>query len=99
KIKNKIDDLDFEIEVLSLTNPDDLEAQTDLLVKKVVEMTRHQKYLKTLQGDLNKELDKAVKKYGSNSEQAKAIRDELYKVGEELEDVTIGVLRAEREIK
>lgn len=98
-IKGKIDDTDFKLEVLSLTDPDNAKKELELLSQRAKLLGEQKKTTENMVKDLQKEYDKAVKKYGKSSKQALAVKEQLDAQKEALEDVTIELLRTEKQIQ
>ncbi len=98
-IKKSIDNLDFKMEVLSLTDGDNVKKQTDLLVNKVVQLVKEEKNLVNLQKELNTQLKYAIKHFGKNSEEAKKIQEALDGVNDSMNSVTLEMLKTEKSIK
>lgn len=99
KIKSKIDDIDFKIDVMGLTNPSDKKGMLNLQADKATESQKAQSNAKNKYYALKKEYSYSIKKYGRNSEQAKNTLEEKDKSAEAWEDATLAVLNAEKEIK
>ena len=96
---NTIDDLQFELDVLELVDPDNIQKELDLLAKRAVEYSKQEATTRNMVNHLQKEYDKAVKKYGKSSKEAQKVKQELDNAKEALEDITIQVLRAEKDIE
>jgi TP901 family phage tail tape measure protein len=98
-IQKRTDDIEFKLDVLELTNPDDVEKQLKLMADKAKELKNEEKTTGNKRNTLKSEYDKAVKKYGKNSDQAKKALDEYEKASEAYEDAVIKTLQAEKQIK
>jgi TP901 family phage tail tape measure protein len=99
KLKAKTDDIDFKIDVLALTDPENMKEQLNLLAQKSNTQQEERNTLGNKKDSLQSEYDKAVKKHGSSSSQAKKVKEELDAVKEAWEDAQLAVLRTEKEIK
>ena len=99
RIRDRIDTLDFNLQVLELTNPDDLKSQLKFLEQKTKRHQEEQASLANMEKELQKQYNNAVKKYGSNSQQARKVKEELRSVTDAWRSATISVLRTERQIK
>lgn len=98
-IEGRLDNLDFEMEVLELTDPENVTGKIDLLINKTVELVRQRDMLEKERKRLEVDVATAVQKYGANSESVAKLNEELYKNREAWEDVTISILRAEKEVR
>lgn len=98
-IANKVDDLDFELEVLNLTDPDNTAEELKLLARRTREFGKQEATVRNMVNHLQKEYDKAVKKYGKSSKEATKVQEELNGAKESLEDAVIELLRAEKQIE
>jgi TP901 family phage tail tape measure protein len=98
-LKAKTDDIDFQIDVLGLTDPDNLKKQLDLLAQKSNTQQEERNTVSNKKDSLQSQYDSAVKTYGVNSAQATKVKAELDAVKEAWEDATLAVLRTEKEIK
>src|SRR5690606_34675303 len=96
---NTIDDLQFELDVLELVDPDNIQKELDLLAKRAREYSKQEATTRNMVNHLQKEYNKAVKKYGASSKEAQKVKQELDNAKEVLEDVTIQLLRAEKDIE
>src|SRR5690606_31273245 len=95
----KIDDIQFELDVLELIDPENIEKELNLLAQRAREYSKQEATMQNMVNHLQKEYDKAVKKYGKSSKEAQKVKQELDNAKEALEDVTIQVLRAEKDIE
>jgi len=98
-IKNRIDNTEFKIDVLGLTNPDDKKALLNAQADKATQTQEQQATGRAKVDKLNKEFQKVGNAKGFNSKEALAVKEELLKAKEDLEDFTLAVLQAEKEIK
>jgi TP901 family phage tail tape measure protein len=97
-IKAKTDDIEFKIDVLSLTDPDNIQEQLELLAEKANKLGEEEATTQNKKNSLQHQYDNAVKKYGANDDRSKAVKAELDKAMEAWEDAQLAVLRAEKEI-
>lgn len=95
----KIDDIQFELDVLELIDPENIEKELNLLAQRAREYSKQEATMQNMVNHLQKEYDKAVKKYGKSSKEAQKVKQELDNAKEALEDVTIQMLRAEKDIE
>jgi TP901 family phage tail tape measure protein len=98
-IESRVDDMDFKIDVLELTNPDDKRALLNAQGDKVKALKSQQGTSQEKVDALQAEYDKVGKSKGYSSDEAKKVKEELDKAKEEYEDYTIAVLQAEKDIK
>lgn len=98
-IKDKVDDLDFKIDVLQLTQPDNTKDLLNAQIEKAKELQKQQANEANKVSNLTTQYNFAKIKYGINSDQAKAVKEELDKAKEAWEDAVLGVLNAEKEIR
>ncbi|UUV45937.1 tape measure protein [Bacillus phage vB_BanS-Thrax1] len=99
KIKAKVDDIDFAIEVAQLIEPDNMQKITNLYIDKANEYKQERAKLEAQQRDLTLKLYEAQDKFGANSKVAQDIQEEIDKVKEAWEDATLNLLKTEKEIK
>lgn len=97
-IKDKTDDIEFEIEVAGLVDPDNIKKELSLLGERANSLRKEQATTKNMVSDLQKMYNDAVKKYGKSSKEAKNVEEKLRDAKESLEDITISVLNAEKNI-
>lgn len=98
-ITDKIDDIQFELDVLELVDPDNIKKELDLLGQRARKYAEQESTTKNMVNHLQKEYDKAVKKYGKSSKEAQKVKEELDNAKESLEDITIQMLKAEKDIE
>jgi nucleoid-associated protein YgaU len=98
-IQKKTDDIDFKIDVLGLTDPDNVEKQLQLLADKARKLKEEEETTGNKRDSLKSQYDGAVRKYGRNSEQAKKALAEYEKASEAYEDAIIKTLQAEKQIQ
>lgn len=98
-IKARIDDTDFRIDVMTLTNPDDKKGLLNAQISKATDLQKQQSTAKYKVDDLQTEYDKVVKSKGKNSKEAQALKEQLDQAKEDYEDYTLAVLQAEKDIK
>jgi len=99
EIKAKVDDIDFEIDVAKLVDPDNMTKMMNLYIDKANKLKQERAKLENQQRDLMMKLYEAEDRFGKDSQVAKDIKAEVDKVKEAWEDSTIAVLQAEKEIK
>ena len=99
RIKEKIDNTDFKLNVIEITDPDNTEAKIEILAEKARLYQQEQIELARKQMDLQKRYNEAVKKYGSNSEQAKKVKEELDATKEVWEEAVLGMLQSQKQIQ
>lgn len=97
-IEGRIDNIDFNLEVLEITNPDDTSAKIDLLSEKTDEYMRLRISYMESKEELEAQLKIASKKYGSESDVVQQILKELETLDEAIEDTTINIIRTQKEI-
>lgn len=97
-IDDRIDNIDFKLEVLDLTNPDDVSARIELLNEKMQEFIRKNIQYQKEKKDLLDKIKEASKTYGADSINVKNLLAELEAIDEKIEDTTINVLQAEKAI-
>lgn len=98
-IEKRVDDIDFELEVLELTDPDNEIKKVELLTAKIRELSKEQSKLAQTQKEAEEKLREASKKFGGTSQVVKDMTKQLEEYKEQWEDVTLEILRAEKEIK
>jgi TP901 family phage tail tape measure protein len=98
-VKKKVDDTDFKLEVLSITDPENTAKQLDLLGQKARELAVEEATSLNKRKDLQAEYDKAVKKYGATDERTKHVLEQLDEANEAYEDSFLARLNAEKEIE
>jgi TP901 family phage tail tape measure protein len=98
-ITAKVDNIQFELDVLELTDPENIKKELDLLAKRARGYSEQEATIRNMVNHLQKEYDKAVKKYGKSSKEAQKVKQELDNAKESLEDITLQVLRAEKDIE
>ena len=98
EIQKKVDDIEFKIDVIGLTNPDNIEEQLMLLASKTNELQREEQTLGNKRDDLKGQYNNAVSRYGAGSEQAKKVLADLEEATEAWEDAVIKALQSEKEI-
>ncbi|SDX95944.1 phage tail tape measure protein [Thermoactinomyces sp. DSM 45892] len=99
EIKAKVDDFDFKIDVLTLTQPDNIQDMLNAQIEKALALQQSQTQESGKVSALSTEYETTKAKYGINSEQAKVIKKELDQAKEAWEDAVMGVLRAEKDIR
>ncbi|QPK89722.1 phage tail tape measure protein [Bacillus velezensis] len=99
KISDKIDDIDFKIDVANLIDPDNMKNLLNLQASKATEAQKAQATSKNKVDSLQSQYNSIAKKKGSGSAEAKKVKEELDKAKEEYEDYTLAVLNAEKDIK
>ncbi|QOV08246.1 tape measure protein [Bacillus phage Kirov] len=98
-IKAKVDDIDFNIEVAKLVDPDNMTKLMNLYIDKANQLKQERAKLENQQRDLTLKLYEAEDRFGKDSQVAKDVKAEIDKVKEAWEDSTLAVLQAEKEIK
>lgn len=99
EIKGKVDDIDFNISVAELTDPNNMTKMMNLYIEKAQQLKLEKKKLEDQQRDLTLKLYEAEDKFGKDSKVATEIKAEIDKVKEAWEDSALAVLQAEKEIK
>ncbi|UGO51069.1 tail length tape measure protein [Bacillus phage vB_BanS_Nate] len=99
RIKSKVDDIEFSIQVAELTDPNNMQKMINLYIDKANQLKQEKAKLEAQQRDLTLKLYEAEDKFGKDSQVAKDVQAEIDKVKEAWEDSTIAVLQAEKEIK
>ncbi|AYP68259.1 tail length tape measure protein [Bacillus phage vB_BcoS-136] len=97
-LKRKTENIDFQLDVLSLTDPDNIRRELELLAQRAGLEKNEQATLNNKQSDLTKQYNDAVKRYGANSQQAKAVKEQLDTAIRAWEQATVQVLRTEKQI-
>ena len=98
-IKSKIDNAGFKIEILQLTQPDNVKDLINANIEKAKLLQQQQANAINKVNALQSQYNSAVKKYGANSEQAKKVKEELDRAQEEYEQITLEIVRTEKEIR
>lgn len=98
-ISKRVDDIDFEMEVLELTDPDNQIAMVELMAEKVRDLTKQQKQYNDYQKDLEERIRYATSKYGAQSDAVKTLVSQMEDYREKWEDVTLEILKTEKEIR
>ncbi|UGO51228.1 tail length tape measure protein [Bacillus phage vB_BanS_Skywalker] len=99
EIKGKVDDIDFNISVAELTDPNNMTKMMNLYIEKAQQLKLEKKKLEDQQRDLTLKLYEAEDKFGKDSKVAQEVKAEIDKVKEAWEDSALAVLQAEKEIK
>lgn len=98
-INKRIETIDFKIEVYDLTEPDNVGKRIELLTEKTIEYVRERSQYRKTVADLEVQLARASRNYGKDSDIVQKIAEELEKAEKALQDVTISILKTEKEIK
>lgn len=98
KLQENVDKYDFEIEVLSYVDSDNISKQLDLLKKKQNSQLAIQSQYMNLQNSLQSQYNNAVKQYGSNDARTLYLKEQLTEATKNYRDATIDVLAVEKEI-
>lgn len=98
-ITERVNNLDFKLEVLDLTSPDDVAGKLDILVDKTVELVRQRNQLENERKQLEKDAITATQKYGASSDAVKKVTEALEKNNKAWQDVTLSILRTEKEVR
>jgi TP901 family phage tail tape measure protein len=98
-IQAKADTVDFKINVMQLTNPDDTKGLLNLQAEKANDLQQKQATAYNKQNDLQSQYNSAVKQYGAGSDQAKYVKDQLDQATKDYQDATLAVLQAEKDLK
>jgi TP901 family phage tail tape measure protein len=96
---DRIDDVEFKMNVQAITDPDNKKALLNNQIDKANLSKEAQATAYNKKNSMEIQHTNAVKKYGYHSEQAKAVRAELEQAREAYEEYTLAVLNAEKEIK
>lgn len=96
-IENRIDNIDFKLEINELTNGSP-EERVKLLADKVRELNFSLMEFESVRKTLEKQLTTAVKRYGHSSDIVMEIRKELQEVEEAFEDSYLNILRTQNDI-
>ena len=97
--EDKIDNIDFNLEVTSLIDPDNTAKTLDLLGKKALEVQNQLATSISKEASLKNQYLLAEKNYGKDSEQAKLAKEMWLAAREEYEEYTLKLLTTEKEIK
>lgn len=98
KIKEKVSNLDFRMEVLELTQPDNVKDQLNLQAEKVSEHTKERaEWLKSIV-DLEKQYNSEMKA-NPNSDKTKYVKEKLDEARESVKGLTLDILKSEKAIK
>lgn len=98
-VKAKLEDIDFKIDLLGYTDPDNVAKQTQLLVQKQTELMKQESHLRNMEKALTSQYNSAKSKYGANDERTLLAKKELDDATSALRSVTLEVKKAEKEIK
>lgn len=96
---DKVDNIDFQINVLDLTEPNNVEDKMNLMIAKSAELNKELSYQQGKMEDMQKRYNEAVRQYGENSDQAKKVMEEYKKAEESYEDSKLAVLQNEKAIR
>lgn len=97
-IQKRVDDTEFELNVLAYVDEDNIGKKLSLLMKKQQDQLAQQSNYKNLNDALKAQLADATKKYGANSDRAKYVQDQLDAMKKAYQDMTLDVLKTEKEI-
>lgn len=98
-IGNSVSTINFKIEVLELTEPDNIKAQLDLQIEKVKELTKERELGAKKIAELEKKYYDEAKMYGEKSARALRLSDEIKEAKKEYEGFVIAVLQGEKAIR
>ena len=98
-VTDRIDDMDFELEVLELTDPENTVAKIDLMANKVGDLTKQQREYTLAMEELEVRLRYATSKFGIDSDAVKKLVEQMEQYEESWEDVRLEILRTEKEIR
>ena len=99
KIENKVDDLDFSLDVAQATEPDNIDKILNLQAEKAKQIQKQQATAYNKVNDLEYEYNKVSKSKGSSSAEAKAVKEQLDEAREQYEDYKLAVIQAEQDIR
>ena len=94
-----IDDIDFNLDKLAITDEDNVVDKMTLIAEKISKLISQEKTIKNKQADLNSAYALAISKYGEGSSEALIAREQLLEVEEDLEDATLAVMKLEKELE
>lgn len=98
-VKEKLEGIDFKIDLLAYTDPDDVAKKTQLLVQKQTELMKQESHLRNMEKALTAQYNSAKSKYGANDERTLSVKKELDDATSDLRSATLQVKKAEKEIK
>lgn len=93
------DKLEFQLQKLQYTNPNDIGGQLKIQYDMLEQQSKLEKTYQNQVTAYQKEYNSAVSKYGKNSKQALAIKDMLSDAEEKYQAEVLGTLKLEKEIK
>ncbi|MFQ3543658.1 phage tail tape measure protein [Halobacillus rhizosphaerae] len=99
KHTREVDNRDYQLEVLSYTDPNNVKEKQRIQGIKAGDLNKKKSASQDKVDAMQKEYDKAVKETGYYSSRTDKARQELRNAQEELEDITLEVLKAEKDIK
>ena len=93
------DKLEFQLEKLQYTNPNDIGGQLKIQYDMLEQQSKLEKTYQNQVTAYQKEYNSAVSKYGKNSKQALAVKEMLSDAEEKYQAEVLGTLKLEKEIK
>lgn len=98
-IKKRTENIDFKLEILELTDPDNQNARVDLIADKIRELIKERSEYERARKQLESQLLTATRRYGKESDIVKSMVEELERLKGAWQDTTLAILRAEKEIR
>lgn len=98
-IKQKVDNADFQISLVGLTDPDNQTKLLNAQIDKALALQSQQATAYNKQNATKSQYNSAVNKYGSNSDQAKKAKEAYEQSVKDYQEATLAILNAEKEIK
>ncbi|OJT57284.1 phage tail tape measure protein [Bacillus licheniformis] len=99
KIKAKVEDTEFKIDVMTLVNPNDKKGLLNAQADKAKQLQAQQATAKNKVDSLQSQYDKVGKSKGYGSAQAKAVKEQLDQAKKDYKDYTLAILNAEKDIR
>lgn len=99
KIQSSIDELDFKIELLSYTDPDNMAQEMKLMVERQSALMKQESNMRNQNNALKAQYDSALKKYGANDDRTLFSKEAFDESTENLRKSVLEVKKAEKEIK
>ena len=94
-----IDNVDFDLDKLAITDSENVVGKMGLMAKKISYLMSQETTIKNKQQDLLDAYNQAVTEYGANTDVALLAKENLLEVEEELEDATLELIKLEKELE
>lgn len=94
-----IDNVDFDLDKLAITDSENVVDKMGLMAKKISYLISQETTIKNKQQDLLDAYNQAVTEYGANTDVALLAKENLLEVEEELEDATLELIKLEKELE